>query len=245
MSAASSARSGIPFGARSPPSGSPSSTAWSPSGQTLWSGLDALWDSIVLGAQESWNSIVASVSGLGQRVSTALSEMWNASRRSFSELDLFESGARLLDTFVEGIKSKVSSLVSTVENALASVREYLPFSDAHTGPLSQLTLSGTRMMTTLGEGVGQGAPALLASVSGALVRRDRRFPAGGTGCSANRRLRMSALRKLLMRDLEIGENSTMRAAPKNPRRRLQSWTITIQELHLPNVVESRGRSYLR
>lgn len=139
-------------------------------GQTLWSGLETLWDSIVLGAQESWDSLVSSVSGLGQRISTALSEMWNGVMDFFSKINLFESGAKLLDTFIEGIKSKISSLVSTVENALASVREYLPFSDAHTGPLSQLTLSGTRMMTTLGEGVGRGAPGFVGSVSGALSK---------------------------------------------------------------------------
>ena len=132
--------------------------------------MQALWDSIVLGAQESWDSLVSSVSGIGQRISDKLAEMWAGVTEFFSKIDLFESGAKLLDTFTEGIKSKISSLVGTVENALAKVREYLPFSDAHTGPLSQLTLSGTRMMTTLGEGVGQGAPGLVGSVSGVLGR---------------------------------------------------------------------------
>ena len=206
-------------------------------GQTLWSGLDALWDSIVLGAQESWNSLVASVSGLGQRVSTALSEMWNGITTFFSELDLFESGARLLDTFVEGIKSKVSSLVSTVENALASVREYLPFSDAHTGPLSQLTLSGTRMMTTLGEGVGQGAPALLASVSGALGSAGQAISGWWNGLFGKPQTPDVGSPEIAdAPTFEIGENSTMRAGSKEARGGgSQSWTITIQELHLPNV----------
>ena len=201
------------------------------------SGLDALWDSIVLGAQESWNSIVASVSGLGQRVSTALSEMWNGITTFFSELDLFESGARLLDTFVEGIKSKVSSLVSTVENALASVREYLPFSDAHTGPLSQLTLSGTRMMTTLGEGVGQGAPALLASVSGALGSAGQAISGWWNGLFGKPQTPDVGSPEIAdAPTFEIGENSTMRAGSKEARGGgSQSWTITIQELHLPNV----------
>ena len=63
-----------------------------------------------------------------------------------------------------------SAPIKAVEDVLAKVREYLPFSDAHTGPLSQLTLSGTRMMTTIGEGVGQGAPGLVGSVSGALSK---------------------------------------------------------------------------
>lgn len=209
-------------------------------GQTLWSGLEALWDSIVLGAQESWDSLVSSVSGLGQRISTALSEMWNDVTEFFSNLDLFESGAKLLDTFIEGIKSKVSSLVGTVENALASVREYLPFSDAHTGPLSQLTLSGTRMMTTLGEGVGQGAPALLASVSGALGSAGQAISGWWNGLIG--KPQASDVGSPEIPDaptFEIGEGATTRAGSKDARGGgSQSWTITIQELHLPNVEKS-------
>ena len=206
-------------------------------GQTLWSGLEVLWDSIVLGAQESWDSLVSSVSGLGQRISTALSEMWNDVTEFFSDLDLFESGAKLLDTFIEGIKSKISSLVGTVENALASVREYLPFSDAHTGPLSQLTLSGTRMMTTLGEGVGQGAPALLASVSGALGSAGQAISGWWNGLFGKPQTPDVGSPEIAdAPTFEIGENSTMRAGSKEARGGgSQSWTITIQELHLPNV----------
>lgn len=139
-------------------------------GQTLWSGMQALWDSIVLGAQESWDSLVSSVSGIGQRISDKLLEMWAGVTGFFDGINLYESGAKLLNTFVDGIKSMASAPIKAVEDVLAKVREYLPFSDAHTGPLSQLTLSGTRMMTTIGEGVGQGAPGLVGSVSGALSK---------------------------------------------------------------------------
>ncbi|WP_308774948.1 phage tail tape measure protein [uncultured Bilophila sp.] len=139
-------------------------------GQTLWSGLETLWDSIVLGAQESWDSLVSSVSGIGQRISDKLLEMWAGVTGFFDGINLYESGAKLLNTFVDGIKSMASAPIKAVEDVLAKVREYLPFSDAHTGPLSQLTLSGTRMMTTIGEGVGQGAPGLVGSVSGALSK---------------------------------------------------------------------------
>lgn len=269
-------------------------------GQTLWSGLEALWDSIVLGAQESWDSLVSSVSGLGQRVSTALSEMWAGVMDFFSKIDLFESGAKLLDTFTEGIKSKISSLVSTVENALASVREYLPFSDAHTGPLSQLTLSGTRMMTTLGEGVGQGAPGLVQSVSGALDKAgaaiggwwakltgaEQKMTAGipeapiapaqavvfppqmpkipelsldistpGSPdiavpeipklCFANPQ--MPKLPELSLDvstpdspDIAVDERQSLstKEGRQSERAAQQSWTVTIHELHLPNVEKS-------
>ena len=87
----------------------------------------------------------------------------------FGGLSLFESGARLLSTFIDGIKSMASSVVDSVAGVLASVREYLPFSDAHVGPLSQLTLSGARMMTTLAEGVASAQSGLVSRVSGALA----------------------------------------------------------------------------
>ena len=81
---------------------------------------------------------------------------WNAVLEFFGGLSLFESGARLLSTFVDGIKSMASSVVESEEGVFTKVREYLPFSDAHVGPLSQLTLSGARMMSTLAEGVTSG-----------------------------------------------------------------------------------------
>ena len=61
-----------------------------------------------------------------------------------------------------------SSVVDSVAGVFAKVREYLPFSDAHVGPLSQLTLSGARMMTTLAEGVTSAQGGLVSRVSGAL-----------------------------------------------------------------------------
>ena len=56
-----------------------------------------------------------------------------------------ESGAKVMDTFTEGIKAAVNKPVEAVKGALAKVRELLPFSDAKEGPLSQLTLSGKRV----------------------------------------------------------------------------------------------------
>jgi hypothetical protein len=48
-----------------------------------------------------------------------------------------------------------------VGKAFKKVREFLPFSDAKKGPLSELTKSGKSVMTTMGQGVRKGGPALL------------------------------------------------------------------------------------
>ena len=149
-------------------------------GASLLSGLQGAWDTasgatgaawegikgIVSGA---WDAIVGGIAGFGASLLAGVTEAWNAVLDFFGGLNLFESGAKLLSTFVDGIKSMASSVVESVEGVFARVREYLPFSDAHVGPLSQLTLSGARMMTTLADGVTSAQGGLVSRVSGALA----------------------------------------------------------------------------
>lgn len=148
-------------------------------GVSILSGLQGAWDTasgaasaawegikgIVSGA---WDAIVGGIAGFGASLLAGITEAWNAVLEFFGGLNLFESGAKLLSTFVDGIKSMASSVVESVEGVFTKVREYLPFSDAHVGPLSQLTLSGARMMTTLAEGVTSAQGGLVSKVSGAL-----------------------------------------------------------------------------
>lgn len=148
-------------------------------GVSILSGLQGAWDTasgaasaawegikgIVSGA---WDAIVGGIAGFGASLLAGITEVWNAVLEFFGGLNLFESGAKLLSTFVDGIKSMASSVVESVEGVFTKVREYLPFSDAHVGPLSQLTLSGARMMTTLAEGVTSAQGGLVSKVSGAL-----------------------------------------------------------------------------
>ena len=148
-------------------------------GASILSGLQGAWDTasgaasaawegikgIVSGA---WDAIVGGIAGFGASLLAGITEAWNAVLEFFGGLNLFESGAKLLSTFVDGIKSMASSVVESVEGVFTRVREYLPFSDAHVGPLSHLTLSGARMMTTLAEGVTSAQGGLVSRVSGAL-----------------------------------------------------------------------------
>ncbi len=148
-------------------------------GASILSGLQGGWDTISGAASAAWegikgivsgawDAIVGGIAGFGASLLAGITEAWNAVLEFFGGLNLFESGARLLDTFIDGIKSMASSVVDSVEGVFTRVREYLPFSDAHVGPLSQLTLSGARMMTTLAEGVTSAQDGLVSRVSGAL-----------------------------------------------------------------------------
>lgn len=139
-------------------------SAWDAVGEAA----SAAWDGVTGLVSGTWDTIVGGLAGFGASLLAGITAAWNAVLEFFGGLNLFESGAQLLDTFIEGIKSMASSVVDSVAGVFAKVREYLPFSDAHVGPLSQLTLSGARMMTTLGDGVTSAQGGLVSRVSGAL-----------------------------------------------------------------------------
>lgn len=101
-------------------------------------------------------------------VGDAIRGAWAEVMGFLDGINLFECGAKLLTTLIDGIKSAAGGLVDTVKGVFSDIRDMLPFSDAKTGPLSTLTLSGSRLMTTLGEGVTQGAGGLLQKVGSAL-----------------------------------------------------------------------------
>jgi hypothetical protein len=83
-------------------------------------------------------------------------------------VNLFEAGAKLFQTLIDGIKSMISKPVEIVQAGLQKIRNLLPFSDAKEGPLSQLTLSGRKILETISAGVGTGAQALKSSVDSAM-----------------------------------------------------------------------------
>lgn len=76
-----------------------------------------------------------------------------------------DSGAKIIETLITGIKSKANALVDEVKGIFATVREYLPFSDAKRGPFSQLTKSGGAIMATLASGVN-GSNSFQTAISG-------------------------------------------------------------------------------
>ncbi|WP_270815166.1 phage tail tape measure protein [Hungatella effluvii] len=79
-----------------------------------------------------------------------------------------ESGAKVMKTFTDGIKSAISGPVEAVKGGLQKIRNMLPFSDAKTGPLSTLTLSGIRTMSTYAAGIQKGEALPGQAAAGAL-----------------------------------------------------------------------------
>lgn len=88
-------------------------------------------------------------------VKTFLLNAWGSIKDWWANFSLYDSGVALLKTLGDGIVAGVKFAISPMKWALDKVREFLPFSDAKTGPLSELTKSGSAIMTTLSDGMGK------------------------------------------------------------------------------------------
>ena len=204
--------------------------------------------SIVVGLGEGFAAL-GDLFGVGDAIRAA----WGEVMAFFDGINLFESGAKLLMTFVDGIKSMAMAPFNAVCEALQSVRNLLPFSDAKEGPLSTLTLSGSRLMSTIGEGVMAGAQSLYESVSGALGTVGKTisgwwsglFGGGNPVSEINAGVVPQSVPQFNMSDIKIAEPDIGDVDVPYSQRRAgagsagsggnTTTTITINNLNLPNV----------
>lgn len=205
------------------------------------------WTTATAMAENIWNNFCDSLMAFADlfRVGDWIRDAWAKATEWLSTIDLFESGARLLDTFKEGILSKVESLKQTFSDALSKLRNLLPFSDAKEGPLSTLTLSGARLMSTLGEGMNAGFPGLyntLSSKLGSLKEsignwwdglwsEETASPAQGSGP-------MIPAAPGAPEDV-AGEQDRRARAAGDRAAAPQSWTLHIANITLPNVKDAQ------
>ncbi|WP_332648899.1 hypothetical protein [Lysinibacillus sp. 54212] len=162
--------------------------------------LSGIWQIISGIVQVAW-SIVSGLIGAGlailrgdwdtawQSMVDMLSGVWDGITSFFSGLKtlFFDSGKAILQTLADGIMAAASAPVDAVKSVLGKVREYLPFSDAKTGPLSNLTLNGSKILTTMAEGMAKQKNALTDAMNNALgttpgvnVQAGKVNPAGST-----------------------------------------------------------------
>lgn len=123
-----------------------------------------------------------------------LSGVWSGIEDFFGGLkDLFfDSGKAIMQTLADGIKEMATAPFKAVGSALGKVRELLPFSDAHEGPLSQLTHNGGKIVSTMAEGVYKQRGALasamdnvLGNTPGVNIQAGTANPAGAVGGKGN------------------------------------------------------------
>ena len=121
-----------------------------------------------------WDSIVGFFTDLWARIKEGFVNGIEAIKNFFLSVPAFfrESGAKIIDTLVEGIKSAAMKPVEAVKGIFQKVRNLLPFSDAKEGPLSELTLSGHRTMSTIAEGIEKGSDLPYQAVEKGLGKID-------------------------------------------------------------------------
>ncbi|MEN1938979.1 tail length tape measure protein [Paenibacillus sp. 102] len=86
--------------------------------QSIVSGVSSKLDGIVTGVQMTLNKVVSFITGLGQT--------------------FFNAGRGLIEMMANGIKSAASWVTDAVSDLAQKARDFLPFSPAKTGPLSDL-----------------------------------------------------------------------------------------------------------
>lgn len=134
--------------------------------------MSATMSGIRATAQDGFNFVDnltgGKLSAIREKFSQGIQNVKNVITGAFSWFR--QSGAKILTTFTEGIKSAASAPVNAVKGVLQKIRNMLPFSDAKTGPLSTLTLSGQRTITTYTAGLKQAAAVPAQAVEGLLSR---------------------------------------------------------------------------
>ena len=207
-----------------------------------WAAAGAIFQGI-LGTMGESILAVADLFGFGDW----LRESWQGAMDFLSSINLYESGAAIITTLIDGITGMASSLVESVTSVFSSVRDLLPFSDAKAGPLSELTTSGGAIMTTLGTGVMSKQSSLVESVSGVFAKVGDVFGGAMDWLFGDEAVKAP--------DVSVGDAAVPEAAiPEAPGNFAQgegnsggqgdsvkgSITITIGSISLPDVTDAKG-----
>lgn len=161
------------------------------------------WDTVTAFLQNVWNAACAKISAgidwlkqgfqsfvaFFQSIGTAIGQGVETVKSFFTDIVGWiqekiawfgEAGKRLVNTFVDGIKSVAMAPINAVKGIFDKIGNLFPHSDAKEGPLSTLTLSGKKTMTTFAEGVAlaEDAPAnaIAKGLEGAKVSLQQEAP---------------------------------------------------------------------
>lgn len=95
--------------------------------------------------------------------------------------DMLAAGGRIIQSLIDGIKSKIGGAVDAVKGGLQSIRNLLPFSPAKEGPFSGrgwTLYSGQSMVEAIGEGFTSRRGSMLAAVRSTMEATQRAISAG-------------------------------------------------------------------
>lgn len=130
-------------------------------------------DAVVEGFNKSMDSVYKGVNNMVKQVKEFLSTFKNA-------------GKGLLDAFTDGVKSGINKAKNAVSDGMNAIRQYLPFSPAKKGPLSDLDKSGEAFFPTWYEAALTQVSKMQRVVGGAFqgVAKEANVALAGTGLEA-------------------------------------------------------------
>ncbi|WP_408010791.1 tape measure protein [Pseudalkalibacillus sp. A8] len=118
---------------------------------------------IVSKAQKIWSKVKSKfVDGLNNAKSAVSDGLKNiVSTITGWAGDFVDSGKGLLNSFTKGIKKGISKAVGAVQDGMSKIRDFLPFSPAKKGALSDLDKSGKSFFPTFAGGLSKGLSPML------------------------------------------------------------------------------------
>lgn len=83
-------------------------------------------------------------------------------------VEMFKAGQKIVDSIISGITSKISAVAKTMFNLTKKIRNFLPFSPAKEGALSDIHLTGIRLIQTIAQGIKE--DPLISKLQGVLSK---------------------------------------------------------------------------
>lgn len=151
---------------------------------TAWSGASAMWEAGVANAKSFANGAKNNLSNLGSIAWDGMNGMWDG---FWAWTDtLYDSGKGLLSSFTNGVINGFNGAIDAVYNGMKSIRQYLPFSPAKKGPLSDLDKSGEAFFPTWFEAAMTKVGSMEKAIGGAFsgVANEADVALAGTGLEA-------------------------------------------------------------
>jgi phage-related protein len=170
---------------------------WSGAWQNIQNILSAAWNMIVgviSGAASIIGNlfmiIVSAAGNLAAAVAGKVGELIGWFQRLPGQImgaiaglagDMLAAGGRIIQSLIDGIRSKIGGAVDAVKGGLQSIRNLLPFSPAKEGPFSGrgwTLYSGQSMVEAIGEGFTSRRGSMLAAVRSTMEATQRAISAG-------------------------------------------------------------------
>ncbi|MDA2738644.1 hypothetical protein PDQ75_26250 [Bacillus cereus group sp. Bc015] len=149
-----------------------------------WAGASSMWEAGMANGKNFATGAKNKLSNLSSIAWEGMKGMWDGFWAWTG--DLYKSGKGLLSSFTNGVISGFNGAIDAVYNGMKSIRQYLPFSPAKKGPLSDLDKSGEAFFPTWYNAAMTQVGSMQKAIGGAFsgVANEADVALAGTGLEA-------------------------------------------------------------